>query len=215
LLHAHGAGKRAFSRALETVFGWVDGASQVRFAGATDQLIFRQLCQERAHTPSPDEEAAFFRQLPLELMEPVTATRHTLFPGVRELLDQVHAREDCLLGLVTGNIEPCAVIKPRCFDLEGFFRFGGFGSDHPDRAVIARIALDRALHHLPPDAEVVRVLLVGDALSDMQAARAVGATAIGVTTGSHEAEELTKAGAHHVVDSLLATERMLELMGLA
>jgi phosphoglycolate phosphatase-like HAD superfamily hydrolase len=43
---------------------------------------------------------------------------------------------------------------------------------------------------------------VGDALSDMAAARSVGVHAVGVPTGSFSVTELTSAGAHVVLESL-------------
>jgi len=63
-----------------------------------------------------------------------------------------------------------------------------------------------------PDAELTRqvlarldlqpaeVLTVGDSSPDMQAARNVGATAVGVTWGFRSREELLAAGADHVID---------------
>jgi phosphoglycolate phosphatase len=44
---------------------------------------------------------------------------------------------------------------------------------------------------------------VGDHTADMRAARAAGAVAVGVRTGSHTAADLADAGAHAVLGELI------------
>ena len=58
--------------------------------------------------------------------------------------------------------------------------------------------------------EPSRAWYVGDAIWDMQAARAAGMPGIGVVTGSATAEDLREAGAAVTVENL---SRLLELMG--
>jgi phosphoglycolate phosphatase len=47
--------------------------------------------------------------------------------------------------------------------------------------------------------EPQETVMIGDTSFDIEMARAAGATAIGVAWGYHPAEELTAAGAHHVL----------------
>lgn len=214
LLHTHGAGKLAFSRALERVFGWKDDLSHISFAGATDLVVLHRLMREHGATPSPADDSRFFEQLPVELEQTVLESNHTLYPGVGELLDTLTGHEGCLVGLVTGNIETCARIKLRLFDLERHFRFGGYGDDHADRAEITRIAVSRARAHAGDGGHIHSVCLIGDSLSDVAAARANDALSIAVTTGWHEGAELRAAGADHVLRDLSDTRRLLQLMGV-
>ena len=54
------------------------------------------------------------------------------------------------------------------------------------------------------------VIVVGDTPADIAAAKAIGATAVAVTTGHYDAAALAAAGADVVVDSLahfMATSR--------
>jgi phosphoglycolate phosphatase-like HAD superfamily hydrolase len=212
LLNTDGAGKRAFSRALHKVFGWDTDLAQVSFAGATDLLVIRNLIDEYGHPYDEAQVQQFFRQLPVELEETVKDAGHTLHPGVPELLAALEKRPDVLLGLVTGNIASCARIKLRIFELEKYFPFGGFGDDHPERADIARAAIARARERLPEGAHLAGTFLIGDSLSDVAAAREVGATCVAVTTGWHSHRELAAAGAHHIVDDFSDTRGMLELL---
>ena len=58
-------------------------------------------------------------------------------PGARELVEALHRTADVLLGLATGNMEPTAYLKLRAAKLDGFFDFGGFGSDSSARSMIS------------------------------------------------------------------------------
>ncbi|MFH0909244.1 MAG: HAD hydrolase-like protein, partial [bacterium] len=111
LLETHGAGRQAFANALRVVFGSDEELKRISFAGATDLDVFRKIMNDKGHTPTPEEEEAFFRRLPVELTQTTSAQRVELFPGVRELLVALSADRRVLLGLVTGNIEECARIK--------------------------------------------------------------------------------------------------------
>ena len=72
---------------------------------------------------------------------------HTVLPGVRELLDWLSARDDVMLGLLTGNYEAGRAAEAR----EGRASAatsrpaqGAFGSDAEDRAALPAIARRRA-----------------------------------------------------------------------
>ena len=107
-------------------------------------------------------------------------------------------------GIVTGALEEAARIKLARGDLNRFLPFGGFGSDSADRTELTRRAIERGAalirRELPPE----RVHVLGDTPRDMEAAVAVGAVPIGVTTGTYGADALTLAGARVVIPTLEA-----------
>lgn len=214
LLDTHGAGKSAFIRALEAVFGWKDDIRYIRFAGATDLDVLRQVARRHGRELQDREIDAFFDRLPAELEQTTRSATLTLYPGVRELLAALSCRDDAVVGLVTGNIEACARIKLDCFNLHGHFELGAFGHEHGDRREIARLAVRRADGHSRGGACIARRALIGDTPSDIEAAHAIAATAIAVATGVHPAVELRAAGADHVVDSLGDTGAILRLLGI-
>jgi len=214
LLNIHGAGKRAFSRALEELFGWHDELAYINFAGATDRLVFRRVVREHGQAVRAEDERRFFEALPRHLERLVRDAPHTLHRGVRRLLGVLHEHPRSLVGLVTGNIESCAHIKLDQFGLGAFFDFGGYGSDHENREEIARIALARARERLASGQRIGSVFLVGDALSDVAAAKAVGAQSLAVTTGWHGRDELMAAGADAVLNDLSELDRILSILGL-
>lgn len=203
LLDMHGAGRASFVRAFEQTFGWKNDLRHIRFAGATDLDLLHRLIREHGREPVAEDEAAFFARLPVELeralAEPDRAPARA-FPGVVDLLERLGRRPDCVLGLVTGNIERCAWIKLRHLDLHAPFTLGAFGHEHGDRNEIARLARQRAeRRHGGP---FQRMFLIGDTPNDIRAAHAIGAVAIAVATGGHPAADLHAAGADHVLEDL-------------
>jgi phosphoglycolate phosphatase-like HAD superfamily hydrolase len=97
------------------------------------------------------------------------------------------------IGLVSGAMEGSARVKLSRADLNRFFVFGGYGSDSDDRAMLTRVAIDKATmlhgHDVTPD----RVFVVGDTPLDVEAARAVGAVPVAVASGRFSMGELRSA----------------------
>ncbi len=210
LLSAGGAGRRAVERALEEVLDDIDeevALHSVEFAGRTDPWIVREAlrhCGVLADEPLVVEVLRrYVAHLPRELE---LAHAFEVLPGVGSLLLELEAREDVILGLGTGNTEAAAYAKLARGGLDSFFDFGGFGSDHADRAELLSAGLRRGLERgglRPGDAEVI---VVGDTPHDVAAANAIGARCVAVTTGSFDGAALSAAGASIVVSDLRATE---------
>ena len=95
----------------------------------------------------------------LDLLRYLRAAGHlghvaTVLGDLAERLDVDGAREVRLgalgrepgvkLGLLTGNLEPCARLKLEPIGANRFFAFGAFGSDDEDRYRLAPVALARA-----------------------------------------------------------------------
>jgi hypothetical protein len=69
---------------------------------------------------------------------------------------------DCLLGLVTGNVEGAAHVKLHRGQLNRFFSFGGYGSDSTDRAELTRIAVQRGNLVYSEPLSPEQAIVVGD-----------------------------------------------------
>ncbi len=215
LLDMHGAGRRAFIRALKTTFGWDDDLEYIHFSGTTDMAVFHRVLQERG-LPYRDEEARlFFEQLPEELRRTVAGQQTRLYPGTRELLEFLSEHPRAVAGLVTGNIESCARIKLESADLHGHFTLGAFGHEHADRNEIARLAMVRATRQLIPGESFARLFLIGDTPSDVRAAQHIGATSIAVATGTPSIETLRDAGADYVLEDLSDLSLLQSILGIS
>jgi phosphoglycolate phosphatase-like HAD superfamily hydrolase len=159
-----------------------------------------------------DLERRFIDALRAEMARP--EPRRRVLPGVGGLLEDLAARQDVSLGLITGNIEAGARLKLAAFDLNRFFPSGGFSSDDPDRRRIARIAHAKLEAHagrrFPPE----RVTVVGDTEHDVDCARANGFRAVAVSSGWVDRRTLVEAGPDHLLDDFVDLERTLSALGL-
>ena len=98
-------------------------------------------------------------------------------------------RPEVMLGVATGNVRAGAEAKLAAAGLDGYFALGGYGSDSHLRAELVAAAIARARRR----AEIREVVVVGDTIHDISAARACGAVACAVATGSDPAEALGHA----------------------
>ena len=213
LLRSDGAGRRAVTRALREVFGST-GPRDYWFDGKTDPQIVRDLMRLEGHA---DERIdADMRRL-LDryvgyLHEELTAPgfRASPLPGVPELLDAIESRDDMILGLLTGNIEPGAHAKLRAVGIDpGRFRIGAFGSDHEQRPELPAIAQRRTLDRLGVQVEGASIVVVGDTPADVSCGRAIGARAVAVATGRYSVAELLTHAPFAAFEDLSRTEDVL------
>lgn len=210
LLRAGGAGRRAVELAVAEVLGRAQddvSLESVEFAGRTDPWIAREALMKYGVAAEDGLIAEVLRcyvaQLPRQLE---LASAFEVLPGVLQLLLHLRERSDVILGLGTGNTEHAAYAKLARGQLDSFFSFGGFGSDHSERAELLRAGLERGMDRAGAERESVRVLVIGDTPHDVAAARAIGAACVAVSTGGYEAAALEEAGAELVVSDLCAPE---------
>jgi phosphoglycolate phosphatase len=126
---------------------------------------------------------------------------YRVLPGVPERLKQL-SRDGHLLGLITGNGDGAAHVKLARGDLNRWFTFGAYASAGVDRPGIVRRAVQRGEAMLGRDVPNTEIYVIGDTPLDIEAAHAVGCTAIGVATGRYDQAELRDAGADHVLETL-------------
>jgi phosphoglycolate phosphatase-like HAD superfamily hydrolase len=193
ILWSDGAGRRAMTAALTHVFG-AAGPTDYRYDGKTDPQIVRDLMRLEGHTEEAIEERMaqliehYLHGLESELAEGL----HThLFDGIPELLDSLEARNDIVLGLLTGNLRAGAALKLRSAGIDmSRFRIGAFGSDHHHRPELPAIAQRRAREELGLEIPGAAMVVIGDTPADIECGRAIGARAVGVATGRYTVEEL-------------------------
>ena len=193
LVTARGAGRAAFGRALVKVYGTPGPIEDYDFRGRTDQRIVWELMRGAG---MDDERiaagvAACFEAYVAELETLLgDGARVSVMPGVEPLVRALAARDDAIVGLLTGNIEAGARLKLRPTGLLDLFRVGAFGSDHMDRRELPAIACERAHRLLGRRFAFEEVTIIGDTPLDVDCARACGAVAVAVATGFHPAEDL-------------------------
>lgn len=206
LLSAGGAPRRAFRRALAEAFGTEGAAAAADFSGKTDPQIVHELMRAAGFDDIHIAErigGVFRHYLDGLAIELATETRHRLYPGVAELIPALAADPRVVLGLVTGNVEAGARLKLDHFGLWPHFAVGAFGSDDAERDRLPAVAIGRATALTGVRFEGQAVIVVGDTPADIQCARAAGALAIAVATGTPAKGALAACGPDVLLDSLV------------
>ena len=215
--------KDAFAHAMRVVFDLDTNIDVIKHHGSTDQLVLADVLRHhgvdetRVWEAMPrmmEEMVAYF-----ESHEEDASLGLELLPGVERLLEALSKREDVIVCLVTGNLEPVARGKMRQLGVWRYFTpppsstraeipfLGGFGSDHTQRDELVRLARDRVLRafdlkdavplegfegfETKKNARFLRDRVhFGDTPNDVKAAAASGAMAFAVTTGVFSKREL-------------------------
>lgn len=115
-------------------------------------------------------------------------------------------RRGLTLGVITNDSERGAVAQLNALGLIECFSFiAGWDSGHGRKPGPGQIEAFLKLHRMRPD----EVIMVGDTLHDMHAARAAGVVALGVASGLLGAEAFD-GHADHVLPSIMAIEGWLD-----
>ncbi len=199
------ARRRALVDAVRKVAGLETSTGHIPVHGMLDPDIITRMMLDGGATQAHIRRAMpeVVRRAQSIYVRSVPDLQRKICPGARALLGRFE-RRGILLGLVTGNLTRIGWKKLERAGLKEFFRFGAFGEMARDRAGLARLAIRQARasgsinRHTP-------ISLVGDAPSDILAAKANGIRAIAVYTGISSRNEL----AVHNPDLLLETLRLL------
>lgn len=119
-----------------------------------------------------------------------------LYPGAREALARLAARDDVVLGLATGKSMRGVRAILDLHDLHGRFVTIQTADDHPSKPHPSMVLQALAETGVAPD----RAVMLGDTTFDIDMGRAAGIVAIGVAWGYHDDAALIAAGADCVLD---------------
>lgn len=126
-----------------------------------------------------------------------------LYPGISEILQDLHQEPDTLMGVATGKSKRGLDGLIQAHDLGQFFvtlQCADFHPSKPDPSMVLT-AMDEA--GVTPE----QTIMVGDTTYDMDMAQSANVRRIGVTWGYHDAEML--AGADRVVHNVAALRAAL------
>jgi phosphoglycolate phosphatase-like HAD superfamily hydrolase len=194
LLHAHGSGRGAFDEVMHELHGVADASNGIRYGGKTDHAIVEEIFVARLGRSATDDERAAFLSAYVPRLERMLAEQGVeVLAGVTEALEFLAARpaRTVRLGIATGNIREGAAAKLAAARLESWFEVGGYGCDSKLRAELVARAIQRGRE----GHDVNEVVVVGDTIYDIAAARASGATVCAVATGADPADKLGDADA--------------------
>lgn len=204
LLYTGGAGRTAFEKAFEELFGITESWGNTRPDGKTDPLIIDEIARRVLGRPleAREYEELVRRYLAYFRSEIKTSPRFRVMPGVPALLRALSSSDEFLVGVATGNFEDSAWSKLEQGGIRGHFSFGGFASDSGHRPEILQAAIDRGRRIHGADFSPEEIFVIGDTERDIQAARAVGIRAIAVATGRMKREDFAPHQPDHVLADL-------------
>jgi phosphoglycolate phosphatase-like HAD superfamily hydrolase len=217
LLLAGKAPVRAFHAAFEAVLKRKIVPLKVKVHGTTDTFVMQQIALHnlgREFTTGEFEALTekYFERLPAEL---AVEEDYRILPGAEDLVMALKSDDRVGVGLGTGNLEQAAMIKLRQGGLDGYFSFGGYGSDHVQRDQILRIALEKGMRHLGLKTVAHEdVVVIGDTPLDVTAAKQNGFNTIAVATGNFTAGELAPLQPTHLLTDLCDLDGFMGLIGL-
>lgn len=213
LLNSGGVGRASMQLALTEIFG-SPGHPSYRYDGKTDKQIVRDTMRLEGHTDEHiDSRMTVLIDRYLDgLKEGIESRKFDVrpLPGVLEILDALEARDDVVLGLLTGNVEAGARAKLSAAGIDpDRFRVNAFGSDHEHRPQLPGIAQRRFGETLGLEVAGEKVIVIGDTPADIECGRELGARAIGVASGHYSVADLEKHSPYAVFPSLADTRKVL------
>lgn len=207
LLRTRGVGRDATKRAMMDVFGTCSTIDTHYFGGKTDWFTLTELLEEhgfdsdtiKGHIPAFEQAAAKYMQEAFDL----APERVYALPGAVDVVHHTRNHEDTVIGIVTGNASVTAPVKLKGAGYDPlWFVANAYGSESMDRNELPPMALARAIEHSGWDIYPENVYVIGDTLADIECARALGAVAVSVLTGSGKREELEAAGPDYLLEDM-------------
>ena len=210
------AGGDAMGRAFEEIHGVADAFAGIEMSGKTDPAILREAWEAAAIDPAQRDLKAFYDCYVGHLKDTLSESdrpRH-LKPGLPGLLDAIAAKENVVLGLLTGNVVTGAQLKLESFGILHYFRIGAYGSDNEDRKALVPVAQLRARQYCVTYIAAERTFVIGDTPRDIDCARAHGVQAVAVATGNYSLEALQAHEPDRCFADLGDQQAVLQYLGL-
>ena len=195
--------RKSINQAIENFTGIPPNLQIKDVAGMTDRLIVKNALEKHGKDGDTTEVINNIINDYLTLFEKsyLESTGAFVFEDALELVQKV--KEKSLpLGLLTGNVKRGAKIKLGRFDLMKHFSFGAFGEEGATRSDLPVVARNRAQAVLGKSFEFEDIVLVGDTPEDAIAAKINGCKSIVVCRRQEWYDDIVKAGADLIVDSL-------------
>nr|WP_321464095.1 HAD-IA family hydrolase [uncultured Cohaesibacter sp.] len=165
-----------------------------RLLGPEHAHLTAQLCDE--HNARKASEQAAGRGL------------DPLFEGGRDVLDQLKARDDIILGIATGKSSSGVNYMLSGNGILDYFEVIETADTAPSKPDPTMLTQAREAVKLAAD----RTVLIGDAQIDMHMAHNAGVHCVGVSWGFHTIEQLKDAGAEAIVEDWKALIPAIEIL---
>lgn len=192
LMWGAGAGEQALVCAMKDTFDIDASLDGIDYSGRTDRHIAHMLI-EAYELPLTEENERNFVEAYLNALQDELERRNAhACAGIAEIVEQAHAREQTMQGLLTGNMQRGARLKLSRVGLWEYFPFGAFADDSAVRNELGPHALRRAQEHSASPVAPQAIFVIGDTPHDIGCGKIIGAHTIAVATGKHSLKQLAK-----------------------
>lgn len=151
--------------------------------------------QGKSHAGDEEVEMTAYYKSLFAVVRQDLGFKETLFPGIKDMIEVIGPRDDLLIGAVTGKSRRGLNLVMQTHGFDQYFIVSRTADDCPSKphpAMVTECCDETGMR-------AADTLVIGDAVYDMQMAKAAGATAIGVSWGYAPVEALKEAGADAIV----------------
>jgi phosphoglycolate phosphatase len=203
LVWTRGAGREATRHAMIEVFGTCAALDTHNFGGKTDWQTLTELLGMTEAELQP-HMSVYSEVMGRHMARVIGDFQVAPCPGGLELIGALRARDDVVLGIVTGNVPHAAPVKLSAAGYDpAHFVVAAYGSERMLRDHLPALAVERAEHltghHFAPR----DVWVIGDTAADVSCARAINAVMVGVKTGYGDSpQEIAAAQPDYLLNDL-------------
>ncbi len=207
-----GIARKIFQKTLSELFDiCIEEHHMPGFNGMTDLSIVGEIASN-AGIPNITNYEMVWNNLFPKFQKELSAETVKLLPGITELITNLNSRDDCALGLVTGNFRDNAFLKLDIHSLGTYFNFGAYGCDRANRNELPLIALKRAELKYNKTFSPDQTLVIGDTSKDVICAKASGMKSVAVATGGANMNDIISLAPDLVLDSFSDYNYSIDLM---
>ncbi len=200
------AHRKAVRMTVKTIYGKVlrDGLDPHQHQGETQPNIMRAI-GHMLGVPPETVEARLPEAMRMQAEVTVAVLdddlRKAVLPGVEPLLEALRDMGH-LLGLVTGTISAITNVALQRTGLWRFFPLCACGDEGDERLDLLHLVVVRAARAYGWQEAGNGLVVVGDAVRDIETGKALGARVVAVATGVHRLADLAQHSPHAVLPSL-------------
>ena len=194
----------AYRIAVQEAYGFEGQPQPHKHSGYTQAAVVRMIGEDKG-LDAQVIEAGLAKALSVLSHTVISLLEHDLRYGILPGVEQVFAelqRQGHAIALVTGTITPIADAILARTGLDHFFPARACGDEAMTRPDLLRLAIRRAQDASGFQANSANVVVLGDAVTDIEAGKAIGARVVAIATGHHTVRELAEFGADAVLPDL-------------
>jgi phosphoglycolate phosphatase-like HAD superfamily hydrolase len=185
----------------------------MQYRCVTDSGIMSQIFDERFGRSPDDDELQNYKSCLINLLETHRSRDSSLFaeiPGASRALTRLNQETEWAVALATGCWRVSAELKLKAAGIEAEHLPAAFAEDGLSRETILQTAMSRAQRSYS-QSHFEKIVGVGDAVWDVQAAGNLGIAFLGVGKGDRGLR-LRQVGATHVLESYSDYQKLIDCL---